>query len=192
MLEKKGVKVFEIPPALMKKLSTVETPPGILGIARPPDVPQHAEVTNFASLLLSVRDPGNMGTVIRSAEATGCEFVACSPDCAEPRQPKVVRGSMGSIFRVPSFKVRDTGEFLDELKQRGVTTYGLYPRGGTELRKTKPRYPALIILGGEGSGISDEIETDERITIPMKGKVESLNTATAATLCFYHFQRNAE
>lgn len=179
--------VFEVSAAVMKSISTLETPPGIVAVSAQHENEMPAEIRTFAALLLSVRDPGNMGAVIRAAEAAGCEFIVCSPDCADPRQPKVVRGSMGSIFRLPVFKIPQPGVYTEEQQRRGVQTFALVPRDGQSLHELKPAFPALIVLGGEAAGVPASFPAQHRITIPMRGRVESLNTAMAGALCFYRF-----
>lgn len=187
ILSKTGGNYTEVSGAIMKKISQLETPPGILAIAKRIPVPKRIHVNKFAAFLLGIRDPGNLGTIIRSAEASGCEFVACSPDCAEPYGTKVVRGSMGSIFRIPVFKVSSETEFLEEMKRMNVGFYALQTQAGVNLFDLKPAFPALIFLGSETRGIPQAINFDEAISIPMHGQVDSLNVAMAATLCFYYF-----
>lgn len=186
-----GVIVYEIPSALMKSISTLETPPGILGIASRDTLGAPSAIRRFAALLMSLRDPGNLGTLARSAEAAGCEFLACSPDCAEPHQPKAVRASMGSLFRVPAFKVPDARAYIHRMRESGATTYALVPRNGNDLYRIDLRYPALILVGGEAAGLPQDVSIDEQISIPMKGRVESLNSAMAGTICFYRFGRES-
>ena len=185
-----GVDVYEIPVALMKSISTLDTPPGVLGVAARGTLPGPVAVRRFATLLISLRDPGNLGALARSAEAAGCEFLACSQDCAEPHQPKSVRASMGSLFRVPAFKVPDVRDYLRKMRSSKVTIYALLPHQGADLFRTQLQYPALIVIGGETAGVPEDLPVDVRVTIPMKGRVESLNSAMAGTLCFYRFGNN--
>lgn len=189
ILSKTGGVYTEVSEAIMKKISQLETPPGVLAIAKRSPSPNEIQVTTFAAFVLGIRDPGNLGTIIRSAEASGCEFVACSRDCAEPYAPKVVRGSMGSIFRIPVFKVSNDTEFLEEMKRANVRLYALQTRDGINVFDLKPVFPALILIGSETRGIPQEINFDKAISIPMQGQVDSLNVAMAATLCFYYFSR---
>lgn len=187
ILDKTGGNYTEVSDAVMKKISQLETPPGVLAIAKRIPAPKKIQVNKFAVFLLGIRDPGNLGTIIRSAEASGCEFVACSPDCAEPYGTKVVRGSMGSIFRIPVFKVSNETKFLEEMKRTNVKLYALQTRDGLNVFNLKPVFPALILIGSETAGIPQRINFDEAISIPMQGQVDSLNVAMAATVCFYYF-----
>jgi TrmH family RNA methyltransferase len=183
--------IVEVSHDVMKLLSTLDTPPGIIGVVTPSKTPAPEAIHRFAAMLFSVRDPGNLGTLIRSAEAAGCEFVVCSSDCADPHHPRVIRASMGSIFRVPVFKISNDVAFAAEFRSRGVSVFKLAPREGKSLFEFTPRHPALIVIGGETSGIPRELECDAEITIPMKGRVESLNVAMAGTLCFYRFMERS-
>src|SRR5262249_35591752 len=116
---------------------------------------------------------------------------ATSADCADPYQPKAIRASMGSIFHMPPYEVTDAKQFLADLSSRGVTAYGLSPHSGSNLFETAPRFPAVIVIGSEASGLPPDLPVQERLCIPMQGKVESLNAAMAATVCFYHFAQHA-
>jgi TrmH family RNA methyltransferase len=180
--------VYLVPASIMRKVSSLKTPQGILGIAARPEEPAHTTLqSGFSALLTSIRDPGNFGTIVRSAEASGCLWLAYSFDCVDPFQPKVLRSSMGSLFRVPLKEIRDTNLFLKQQKENGVTIYALSPRGGTNLFGITPKNPALIVLGSESHGLPQSLPVDKFLSIPMSGKVESLNVAMAATLCFYRF-----
>jgi RNA methyltransferase, TrmH family len=187
ILRKASGHYTEVSSEVMKKISTLETPPGILGVAERLPVPEKLQIKKFAGFIFGIRDPGNLGTIIRSAEAAGCDFVACSSDCVEPYSPKVVRGSMGSIFRVPVFKIVNEREFLEKFRREGVRLYGLQSRGGTNLFDLKPAFPAVVLIGSETRGIQPGMPFDETVSIPMQGQIDSLNAAMAATVCFYHF-----
>jgi RNA methyltransferase, TrmH family len=176
-----------VPEKLLKKISTVQTPPGILGIAKRPAQKRPSVPAGFAALLYSIRDPGNIGATIRAAEATSCDWLATTTDCTDPYQSKALRASMGSIFRMPPFEVTDARQFLSELSSQGVTVYGLSPHAGSNLFETVPRFPAVIVIGSEATGLPSDLPVHEQLCIPMQGKVESLNVAMASTVCFYHF-----
>jgi len=186
-LEDTGVEVVIVSTAILNRLSDVENPQGILGIARRTPAPVRQKPVQFAGFLLSIRDPGNFGAIIRSAEASGCEFLAHSADCADPLQPKVIRASMGSIFRVPLHKIAQTSNYLEEMRHNQVNVYALHPRNGIPLDSLRPEFPALLIVGSESRGLPEDLQVTKRISIPMSGKVESLNAAVAAALCFYRF-----
>ena len=183
------VEIIAIPNSLMASLSTLESPPGILAVARRKTLTEPELDHGFAAFLWSVRDPGNFGTIVRSAEATGCKFLACTPDCVDAFLPKVVRASMGSIFRVPVVTIANPKDYLESLGNKGISVYGLVPRDGTNLFSASIRNPSMVLIGGETSRFPDEIQMDSKIKIPMAGNVESLNTAVAASVAFYHFMK---
>jgi len=187
-LENAGMEILLVTPAILNRLSDVEKSQGILGIARRVSAPAPEKPQGFAGLLHSLRDPGNFGALIRTAEATGCEFLAYSADCADPFQPKVVRASMGSIFRVPLVKISQISDYLENLRGSGVHLYALSPRGGVSLDSFQPEFPALMIVGSESGILPENLTGAQTISIPMKGKVESLNAGIAAAICFYQFR----
>jgi len=176
-----------VTPRVMKAMSDLETPAGLLGVGQRSKSIAPKTPKTYAAFLFSIRDPGNMGTLIRTAEAAGCEFLACTNDCVDPFLPKVIRASMGSIFRTSIFEVQDSTGYLREVTNRGTTVYALIPRGGKEIFSINPLFPSLILIGSEGSGLPQNLPLHETISIPMNGKVESLNTAMAAGICFYYF-----
>lgn len=186
-----NAEIITIPNSLMSSLSTVETPPGILAIARRKSISEPDLNHGFAAFLWSVRDPGNLGTIVRSAEATSCKFIACSPDCVDPYSPKVIRGSMGSIFRVPVVTIANPKDYLNSLRNKRIFIYGLVPHEGINLFEAEIHEPAMVLIGGETSRFPDELELDYKIKIPMAGNVESLNTGVAASVAFYHFMKGA-
>jgi RNA methyltransferase, TrmH family len=183
----KDAEIMEIPNSLMSSLSTVESAPGILAVARRKLISEPNLDHGFAAFLFSVRDPGNLGTIVRSAEATGCKFIVCSPDSVDAYSPKVVRASMGSIFRVPVVTVVNPKDYLNSIHSKGISIYGLSPHEGINLFDAKIHKPAMVLVGGETSRFPDELQFDYKIKIPMSGNVESLNTGVAASVAFYHF-----
>jgi RNA methyltransferase, TrmH family len=179
--------IIAISNSLMSSLSTLETPPGILAVAKRRTIAEPEFDHGFAAFLWSVRDPGNFGTIVRSAEATGCKFIACTADCVDAYQPKVVRASMGSIFRVPVVTIANPEDYLNSLRSKNISLYGFIPRDGMNLFEAKIHEPAMVLIGGETTRFPDELHLDYKIKIPMAGNVESLNTGVAASIAFYHF-----
>ena len=190
-LENAGTEILSVTPAILDRISDVEKSQGLLGIARRMTAPAAEKPERFAGLLHSLRDPGNFGTLIRTAEATGCEFLAYSADCADPFQPKVVRASMGSIFRVPLRKIAQISNYLEEMRISGVHLYALSPHTGMPLDSFQPEFPALVIVGSETGNLPVDLTVVPSISIPMTGKVESLNAGIAAAICFYHLRHFA-
>lgn len=180
---------FLIPSRVMKGVTTVQTPPGILAIAERKSIPEIIEISGIALFVNSIRDPGNLGALIRSAEAAGCSFVACSSDSADPYSLKVLRASMGSLFRMPVFKISDTLKYLNAWKEKKIGTYALTPRSGTNLFEVSPKYPLLLIVGGETAGLPSGFKPDVLLTIPMKQQVESLNAAIAGSIAIFQLTK---
>lgn len=186
-LEKRKISVSLVSGAAMQKISRVETPPGIIATARRLKDSQWKRPARFAALLVSVRDPGNFGSILRAAEGSGCEYIAYTQDCVDPYSPKVVRASTGSILRIPIGEVSSAGEFLLQAETEGITSYALDAHSGENVFQLQPQSPSLLVIGSESHGLPSELSRVRRIRIPMAGKVESLNAALAAGICFYRF-----
>ena len=157
-------------------------PPRIVAVFRRADLPR--ELTAPAGLALwHVADPGNVGTLIRTADALGPAFVALSPGCADPTSPKALRATMGAIFRVP------TGSFDDA--PRPWT--GLVPPGGTALDETELGEGAPVVHGAEREGRPEDVAAscDVLASIPLAEGAESLNVAAAGAIALYERSRRA-
>ncbi|MBO6107773.1 MAG: RNA methyltransferase [Eubacterium sp.] len=173
------------------ELSDTVTPQGMIGIA---DIISYDTDTLFEKddcrvlCLEDVRDPGNIGTMIRTAEAAGMSAVLLSDKCADVYQPKTVRSTMGSIFRVPCISCE--GDFtagLNRLKEKGFTLYAACLSGASDYLEPDYEGRTGILIGNEANGLSDEAIriSQVHVKIPMAGKVESLNAAVSAALVMY-------
>lgn len=140
----------------------------------------------FIIIAERLQDPGNAGTIIRTAEGAGATGIILSKDSVDIYNPKVVRSTMGSIFRVPVYVSQDLAADIGILKDKGVIIYGAHLKGENFFDKDYSK-PCGFLIGNEGNGLSDEISAtaDELIKIPMKGKVESLNAATSVAVIGY-------
>lgn len=149
-----------------------------------------ADKTSTYLVLDTIQDPGNMGTIFRSAEAAGVTALILGPGSCDPYNPKVVRSTMGAIFRVPFVQSNDLVKSIGELKQHEVIVYGAH-LDGEELYDTVFPDKIAFLIGNEGNGLSDEVAStsDRLLRIPMEGKVESLNAAISATLLSYEAMR---
>jgi len=183
-LERENIAINFISARLAKHVSDLDTPPGLTAILRRP-APTKTAIRNASIFLVGLRDPGNAGTIIRSAEATGCDMVFYSSDCADPFQPKVVRASMGSIFRLPLIEIPDVYGFLNQQKTEQIRVCALVSIGGIRLDQWKPSLPVMVCVGSESHGLPADLPITERVSIPMEGKAESLNAAVAASVCLY-------
>ncbi len=182
---------------IFNSLSDTVTPQGIMAVVR---IPEFDKDEIFGRddckviCLEDVRDPGNIGTIIRTAEGAGMDAVLLSKGCADVYQPKVTRSTMGSVLRVPCLSCEGTfAEEMDKLHDKGFTVYGAYLDGAVDFRE--PRYDGKIavLIGNEANGLSDEVvkKCDKLIKIPMKGELESLNAAVSAALLSYEIERNS-
>ncbi len=180
---------------VFRKMCDTQTPQGILTIAGMPEYsrdelirPRGGSNNGVKILLLEdVQDPGNVGTILRTAEAAGVSGVFLSMKCADPFQPKVIRATMGSVFRVPFREEPDLVETAEWLKRQHVRLLAAELRASKEYHIISKNGKRAWILGNEGNGISEKLLAcaDERIHIPMFGKVESLNVAIAAAILLF-------
>jgi len=164
----------DVEPELLAKVSTMGHPPRVMGIYRRDDLPHGVEPLSLA--LWHVADPGNLGTILRTADAFGAS-VALSPGCADPTGPKAVRASAGALFRVP----------LAGFDEPGGTRIALVSHGGRQLSGLDTGVPVTYVLGAEREGLPDDVVTacDETATIPLAPGAESLNVAIAGAVALY-------
>jgi TrmH family RNA methyltransferase len=169
--------------ALLAETSTLAHPARVVGVFRRADLPR-APLPPVGLALWRVGDPGNVGTLLRAADALGPAFVALSPGCADPTGPKALRASMGAIFRVPTCP-------FDTAPGRRIA---LVPRGGEPLRELTLDEPTVFVLGAEREGLPDVIlaGADIRATIPQAAGAESLNVAMAGAIALYERARRRE
>jgi TrmH family RNA methyltransferase len=141
-----------------------------------------------------MQDPGNVGGVIRSAEAGGATGVALGGTSCDPWGWKALRAAMGSTFRLPVLTVPDAASLAHDLRSAGVTLLATVPRGGTSMESADMRGGTALMIGGEGPGLTPELVrlADANVTVPMKPAVESLNAAVAAALLVYEARRQRE
>jgi TrmH family RNA methyltransferase len=137
-----------------------------------------------------VQDPGNLGTILRSAEAFGAAGVLLGEGTVSPFNPKVVRGSAGSIFRLPAVRVK-LGDALTQLHEREVRLVATSSHKGTQLPEANLAGPITVFIGGEGAGVPRDLlaEMDEIVAIPHASQVESLNAGVAASIVLYEIAR---
>jgi TrmH family RNA methyltransferase len=188
--------LFEVTANEIERISTHATPQGVLAviIQALPILPQFEAMNDLLVILDKIRDPGNLGTIIRLADWFGIDKIICSPDTADCYNPKVVQSSMGSIFRV-NIHYTDLRKFLEELKQRTrFIVYGTTLEGDNLYTATLCK-PSAVIFGNEANGISKELFSliDQELLIPnfsINPKIiESLNVSTAASIIFAEFRR---
>ena len=168
----------DVEPALLAEVSTLAHPPRVVGVYRREDLPRGARDVGVA--LWHVADPGNVGTLLRSADAFGA-CVALSQGCADPTGPKALRASMGAVFRVPTLA-------FDDVQGRKIA---LVAHGGKPLHTLDLDGATTFVLGAEREGLADDVLAgcDARATIPLTGPADSLNVAMAGTLALYERTR---
>jgi RNA methyltransferase, TrmH family len=170
----------------MKEISQLSTPSDVLGVF---EIPQDEKFTlsDLTLILDNIGDPGNLGTIVRTADWFGIKNIVCSKESVDLYNIKTVQSTMGSINRVNVY-YEDLAQFINKYKKE-VTIYATTLDGDT-LEKTKPEKPAFIIIGSESHGISDVVLslTDKKITITKLGSAESLNAAVATSIVCYHFR----
>lgn len=188
-----GVDVMAVTTAVMEALSPVRTPSGVVAIGTREAVTLNAVFTRAPQLVLlafDVQDPGNLGAMIRAAEAAGATgLIACGAS-ADPFGWKALRGSMGSAFRLPVARA-SVEAALEAARAAGTRILAAVPRVGHPLFETDLRRPTAFLLGSEGSGLPLGLlqQADATLTIPMRAPVESLNVAVAAALLLYEAAR---
>jgi TrmH family RNA methyltransferase len=171
-----------VAPELLAEVSTLAHPPRVLAVFRRADLPSGAEAP-VGLALWRVGDPGNVGTLVRAADAFGPAFVALSTGCADPVSPKALRASMGALFRVP----------LADFEEAPRPRVALAPRGGTPLPDIELGDRATFVLGAEREGLTPEVlqKCDEVVSIPTRDRAESLNVAVAGAIALYEWRRKA-
>lgn len=181
------VKIFEVPDKIIGYLSETAAPQGVVAVAGKPVIPRPEVVSNCVLALHQVQDPGNVGTLIRSAEAFGTDVVFLTQGSCDPFNPKVVRASMGSIFRIPLEQGLSSGTIADWAKNKGLLQTALVQDSDHDLDEVPKDKPVLFWAGAEGQGLPAEItdHCDLRVRIPMTGSVDSLNVAVAGSLALF-------
>lgn len=181
---------------VFKKISDTVTPQGIVAVVKQKSysidyiIEKRNKEKSCIVVLDRLQDPGNMGTIVRTGEAAGISGIIMSKDSADIYNPKVIRSTMGSIFRVPFAIVDDLAAAVDTLKDNGITTYAAHLKGELYNSGSLTKDCALLI-GNEARGLSEKIsaKADKLIKIPMHGKVESLNAAIATAILMYEAAR---
>jgi TrmH family RNA methyltransferase len=189
-----GVSVATVAQPVMDAVSPVRSSSGIVALAARPSIPPDRLYAGPAPLVVvavDVQDPGNVGAIVRVAEAAGATGVVSAGASANPFGWKALRGSMGSALRLPTFSVADPHSTIAGARKRGCRIIATAPRGGTSVFALDLKGPVAVLIGGEGPGLPPALAdaADERVTIPMQAPVESLNAAVTAALILYEARR---
>jgi TrmH family RNA methyltransferase len=191
-LDRAGAETFIVTAPVMAALSAVRSSSPIVALAdRPVRYDRvFAAPAPLVVVAIDVQDPGNIGAIVRVAEAAGATGVIAAGASADPYGWKALRGSMGSAFRVPILVAKGDWS-LGELRQRKCRVVATVPHGGRPLFDVRLDGPSAILIGAEGRGLAPELvaQADERVSIPMEAPVESLNAAVTAALLLYEARR---
>jgi RNA methyltransferase, TrmH family len=192
LAERAAVPVYVVPEPVLERISEVETSQGILATVAETLVDE-SDLPSLQTILAldGLQDPGNIGTIIRTAAWFGIDAVVAGPGAADFYNPKVVRSAMGGLWDVRLTRTKDLAGLLDRLRKAGFTCYGA-DLAGVPPSAWKPAAPAVLILGSEAHGLSSEIASrlDERVCVPGSPKrkgTESLNVAMAASILMYRW-----
>jgi TrmH family RNA methyltransferase len=188
-----GVELVEVSEDVMGKLTSTVTPQGLVGVAGFVDVGA-GELPDDAAcvaLLHSVRDPGNAGTILRSADAVGAAGVVFSSDSVDLYNPKTVRASAGSLFHLPVVRGVETPAAVEALRSRGMRVLAMDARGDVDLYEVDLTDPVTFVFGNEAWGLPGDVArlADATVRVPISGGAESLNLAAAATVCLFEWGR---
>ncbi len=172
---------------LFAALSELKTVSGVLALIAVPQADELQQMGNFSLLLENIQDPGNLGSILRSAAAAGCDAVLMSKGCADAWSPKVLRAAMGGHFLL---KLYEHADLPDVAKRFDGTIYAAALSARDSLYETRLTGKIAFAVGNEGAGLSQALlNLSKSIIIPMLGKVESLNVAAAAAVCLFEAVR---
>ena len=184
-------KSFIVSEDVYEKLTDTKTPQGFLCVIKI-DKNSCTDITESGKKYLGlekIQDPSNMGTVLRTAEALGIDGVIMSSDCCDIYSPKVIRGSMGAVFRLPFMISDDITKTIIECRKKNILCYASTPKNAENIKNTDFSKGGIIFIGNEGNGLSEKVikSCDKKIMISMKGRAESLNASAAAAILMYEF-----
>ena len=186
----KNIKIITVSSKVFNDISDVKTPQGILAVIKKKPNKQIETNTDYILALDSLQDPGNMGTIIRTADSANINQIIINKTTADPYSPKVIRSTMGAIYRMNIIEVENLESTLKELQDKSFKVIT------TDLKAEKSIYDinynrTIVVIGNEANGVSQEVLeiADERVIIPMLGKTESLNASIAASIMIYEHVR---
>lgn len=194
-LEERGVFRALVTEEVLSKASDIRTPQGILCVVRMPRYERKDLLARERAPLIlaaeNIQDPGNLGTMFRTAEAAGATGILLSADTVDVFNPKTVRSTMSSIFRLPFYISKDLVSDLALLKRKGLRLFAACPDAEHAYDETSYLGGSVFLIGNEGSGLTQPsiAAADEKITIPMEGRIESLNAAVSSGILLYEAYR---
>lgn len=179
---------------VMKKAADTQTPQGVLTVLNRPsyDLEELLSRSNGLYVILEdLQDPGNLGTIVRTGEGAGVTGIIMSRETVDIFNPKTIRATMGSIYRVPFIYVETLAQLLEKMHEKGIFTYAAHLKGECFYDRVSFPKKTAFLIGNEGNGLKAETAAlaDSYLKIPMEGKVESLNAAVSAALLLYEAHR---
>lgn len=180
--------VYELPAHVLAAVCDTKTPQGIAAVVR---MKEQSALGKHIVVLDGVQDPGNVGTIIRTADAAGVDGVLLSTQCADVFSPKVLRATMGSIFRMNLRTTDDLPGELTKLREKGYSILSSQLDGTPFYERQDVAERFALIIGNEGNGVSEQVQqtATHRVRLPMRGGAESLNAAIAAAIMMYELMR---
>lgn len=180
--------VYELPAHVLAAVCDTKTPQGIAAVVR---MKEQSALGKHIVVLDGVQDPGNVGTIIRTADAAGLNGVLLSNQCADVFSPKVLRATMGSIFRMNLRTTDDLPGELTKLREKGYSILSSQLDGTPFYERQDVAERFALIIGNEGNGVSEQVQqtATHRVRLPMRGGAESLNAAIAAAIMMYELMR---
>lgn len=189
----KKAECFVVSDNLFSVLSDTKNPQGIIAVCRKMsyDINRIIKKDGFYVIAEEMNDPGNLGTVIRTAHAAGADGVILSKGSVDLYNPKVLRSTMGSVFKIPVIQNADLAQVTDLMKKSGISIYAAHLKGKKLLYELDLKKGCAFMLGNEARGLSDKAADmcDELVKIPMPGNAESLNASVAAAVLIYEMVR---
>lgn len=180
--------VYELPAHVLAAVCDTKTPQGIAAVVQ---MKEQSALGKHIVVLDGVQDPGNVGTIIRTADAAGLDGVLLSNQCADVFSPKVLRATMGSIFRMNLRTTDDLPGELTKLREKGYSILSSQLDGTPFYEREKVAEQFALVIGNEGNGVSEQVQqtATHRVRLPMRGGAESLNAAIAAAIMMYELMR---
>ncbi len=190
-----GAQVYEVSDSVFSKVSDTASPQGVLCVCDMLDKKMELATIDRNGRFIAlerIQDPGNLGTIIRTAEAIGISGVLLSSDCCDILNPKVIRATMGGVFRLPIYESQELDAVCVDLRAMGFSTYAaVIEESAPGITQTAFPEGSVVFIGNEGNGLSQELckACERQVTIEMAGRAESLNAAMAAGIIMWEMVR---
>lgn len=189
-----GVPMEIVSDSILAGVSDTVTSQGVIALVKIPKRDPSSIIENAKAVVMleNLQDPGNLGTIIRTAEAAGMDAVILSENSVDVYNPKVVRSTMGALFRMPVVYVQGFTELVREMGEKGWNTIAAHLSASIDFTEADYKGKTAVLVGNEGNGLTDAVTAAAvtKVIIPMEGQVESLNAGIAAALMMYEVKRN--